>query len=162
MKKSFVKLFLFVVPIFLFTIISCNDNKNSNNGTEPPVFTDDNTPRIEGWKSNTVYMNAKTGDISSMEIGRDAAGNETGENLTRTYEFSNLNNNSDFFRASAKGDFSKQGSLSEGYIAIRESGGETDYLIAQKTTIEKTANGQIWLLFSFKDHDDIRIVTESL
>lgn len=125
--------------------------------SEETDFTNSETPRIEGWKSTTVYTESQPGSTFSRHKNANALG-ET-KNGNTTFEYAVLGDDFNFFRASASGNYTSASVLEDGLVVIQENG-QMQYLIANGVKVNRYSKNKVWLTFKFPDRKDIRLVTE--
>ncbi|MFL1682827.1 MULTISPECIES: hypothetical protein [Bacteroidales] len=122
-------------------------------------FIKDETSRIEGWRDVSIKMDAQEGGVFSMQKDVNALGVSALGSVT--YDYSWVDDEDSFFRASALGTFTSSGILDDGLVVYKESGQDIQYLISEKVEIKQIKNGKVWLVFQFPGRRDIRIVTDA-
>lgn len=123
-------------------------------------FTVISRPRVEAWKGETLSTADTPGLQVTYERGIDVAGGSASSDV-RTYGFI-FPATGEFLRLSARGDFSCKGTLSDGIAALRTSAdAPIEYFACEAVSVEKVNDeGKIWMIFSFANRADIRVVTE--
>lgn len=122
-------------------------------------FTSNETPRIEGWRSTTVYTESVSGSLFSRQKDVNALGETRSGNTT--FEYAVLGDESTLFRASVSGDYTDLSELQDGLVVLKEDG-QVQYLIANKVLVSRYDDNKVWLTFKFPDRKDIRLVTEEI
>lgn len=115
------------------------------------------TPRVENWLPETVKTETTDGLQVTCEAGIDAAGRKADGATTFGFYFIE---EGAYCRLSAVGDFSVRGKLTNGMIAIQESGAQVQYYLCRTVEVVNVLNGKSWIVATTDSRPDLRIVTE--
>lgn len=115
------------------------------------------TPRVENWLDETLNTETTPGLQVTCERGIDAAGLPAEGVTTFGFYFTESNT---YCRISARGDFMKRGTLTDGVVAMGSQGNPAQYYLCEKLEVVNVLNDKAWIVASMEGRADLRIVTE--